>query len=76
MVVVVNRHIVQRNRKTGEREKPLRKSNGKYGKPSYCNDLQFTGASGRLRYDPDNPLPCGATVWIEFDEGGFWSKDE
>jgi hypothetical protein len=66
-IVVVNRHIVSANRKHGRRDAPLRISNGRYGKPTYTNFLEFEGL-GRLVYDPDNPLPCGATIWLEIDD--------
>lgn len=62
--VVVNRHKVQSNRKYGESEPVFRVSNGKYGKPMYAVEVEFPeGAT--LTTDPEHPLPCGATVWIE-----------
>ena len=65
-IVVVNKHIIHSNAKTGEHKEPLRMSNGKHGKPTYNNLVEFPG--GRLIYDPDHPLPCGASVWLELDE--------
>jgi len=63
-IVNVNRTIIGRNHKTGERQPPIRVSRGKYGKPEYTNQFE---AWGRVRvvYSPDKPLPCGARVWIE-----------
>jgi hypothetical protein len=73
MIVTVNRHIVARNRKNNERQPPLRSSMGRYGKPKYHQEIKFNGG-GRLIYNPDKPLPCGATVWIEIDSGGVIFK--
>jgi hypothetical protein len=63
-VVVINRHIVARNRKQGTAEPPIRVSRGKNGRPSYHSEVTFSGR-GRLIYDPEHPLPCGATAWFE-----------
>jgi hypothetical protein len=64
-IVVMNRHIIQRNRKNGTKEAPIRVSRGRYGRPSYFHDLVL-GPDAHLIYDPENPLPCGATAWIEY----------
>jgi hypothetical protein len=66
-IVVVNRHIASSNRKHSLREPPLRVSKGRYGKPHYTSRLEITSPA-RLIYDPDHPLPCGATIWLEIDE--------
>ena len=68
-IITVNRHIISRNRKTGERAPPIRLSRGRHGKPSYHTVVEFAGR-GRLIYDPDHPLPCGATAWIEIEDSG------
>jgi hypothetical protein len=69
LIVVINRHVVARNRKQGTAEPPIRVSRGKYGKPTYHSSIGFDGP-GRLIYDPEHPLPCGATAWMELlDEG-------
>lgn len=65
--VVVNRHRVQSNRKYNESQPVFRVSNGKYGKPDYAVEVQFP-AGATLTEDRENPLPCGATVWIEAPE--------
>ena len=31
-----------------------------------CNEVEFI--NGRIVYSPDNPLSCGAKVWIETDD--------
>lgn len=63
-IVVINRHIIAKNRREGTTEAPIRVSRGKYGKPTYHMDYELP-AGARLCYDTVNPLPCGATVWIE-----------
>lgn len=65
-IVVMNRHKIRSNKKNGECDPPIRVSRGKYGKPTYCSTLEFNG-KGRLIYDPNNPLPCGATAWLELE---------
>jgi len=66
--VVINRHIIQKNRKTGSRDAPIRVSRGKYGKPEYTSLFSFKDGS-QLIYNPDKPMPCGATVYLEVNEG-------
>lgn len=63
IIVVMNRHIIAKNRKHGTTDDPIRVSKGRYGKPTYCSRYDISG--GILIYDPDHPLPCGATAWIE-----------
>ncbi len=65
-IVVVNRHRVAKNRKNGTNMPVLRVSRGRYGKPEYANCVDYSG-SVRVVYDPLNPLPCGATAWIELN---------
>ena len=63
-VIVVNRHLVLANRKHGYNDPPIRVSLGKHGRPCYGRKVVVTGPS-TIIYDTGNPLPCGATVWIE-----------
>src|SRR5690348_8222473 len=63
-IIVINRHVVRSSKRTGARRPAIRVSNGRHGKPSYHAAGKFSGATGRLAYDPNNPLPC-ATVWLE-----------
>jgi hypothetical protein len=62
--VVVNKHRVRSNKNTGMNEPVFRVSKGKHGKPYYAREVQFP-AEARLVYDPEHPMPCGASVWIE-----------
>lgn len=67
IVATVNRHRVAKNRKTGSNDPVLRVSRGRYGQARYTSRLEFNG-KGRLIYDVNNPLPCGATCWMEIDD--------
>jgi hypothetical protein len=63
-IVVVNRHRLRANKKNGTNDPVFRCSIGKYGNPWYAHDVVFD-KPGKLVYDPEHPLPCGATVWFE-----------
>lgn len=65
--VVVNRHKIRSNAKAGTTEPVFRVSNGKHGKPHYAYEVEFP-AGARLVYNPEEPMPCGARVWIEAPE--------
>lgn len=60
----VNQHNIKANKKHGSNLPVLTvktyKSNHK------VNHVHIDGPS-TLVYEPDNPLPCGAHVWIETD---------
>ena len=61
----MNKHVLRANKGLAkeDRKPPFRISRGKYGKPFYAYYVtDMTDA--QLVYDADNPLPCGATVWI------------
>ena len=63
----VNQHKIRSNAKHGTDEPVLTvktyKSNT-YGKEVLIRDPQGCVVA-RVVYQPDNPLPCGARVWIE-----------
>ena len=58
----VNQHKIRRNRKTGDNEPvlPVKTSKGNH----YGHRVRIYGDS-EVVYRPDNPLGCGARVWIE-----------
>jgi len=60
-IIIVNRHIINANRKHKRNDPPLTlktyKSNIK------CHEVEFT--NGRVVHRPEKPLSCGAYVWIE-----------
>ena len=58
----VNQHVIKKNRKTGERNPVL--SVKTYKSNTYASEITGDGPF-RVVYRPDNPLPCGAHVWIE-----------
>jgi hypothetical protein len=60
----VNQHIIKRNDKTGERNPTLTVKT--YKSNDYAYEVEILGPS-KVVYHPENPLPCGAKVWIETD---------
>lgn len=64
MIIVINRHIIRANKKNNTRKPPIRVSRTKYSKPVYYKELTLP-VGCKVIYNPDKPLPCGATVWIE-----------
>ena len=62
--IYINRQIIDRNRKTGEREPPITAKT--YKGIRRGRSVHILGAS-KVVYSPDKPLDCGATVWIETD---------
>jgi hypothetical protein len=61
-VVHVNQHKIKSNHKTGEHEPVLTVKT--YKSNDYASEVVIIGPC-RVVYRPDNPLPCGAKVWIE-----------
>ena len=61
-IVHVNQHVIRSNLKTGERNPVLTVKT--YQSNTYAREVEINGPS-RVVYSPDNPLSCGARVWIE-----------
>lgn len=61
-IIHVNQHVIKSNHKTGERNPTLTVKQGK--KNTYAHEVAIDGPS-KVIYSPDNPLSCGAKVWIE-----------
>ena len=61
-IIHVNQHVIKRNRLTGERDPTLTVKT--YKSNTYAHEVEIDGPS-RVVYSPDNPLSCGAHVWIE-----------
>ena len=63
----VNQHVIRSNHKTGEREPVLTAKT--YKANHYGHEVIIFGQDGleaaRVLYRPDQPLSCGARVWIE-----------
>lgn len=60
--VHVNQHVIRRNKATGEREPPITVKRGRTN--TRAHSVAILGES-RVVYRPDNPLSCGARLWIE-----------
>ena len=58
----VNQHTIKANRKHKRSDPPLTVKTYKQNRKAH--EVTITGPS-RVVYQPDNPLPCGAHVWIE-----------
>lgn len=58
----VNQHVIKRNAKAGESEPVLTVKQGR--KNTYAHEVEILGPS-RVVYSPENPLSCGARVWVE-----------
>jgi hypothetical protein len=61
-VIHVNQFMIRRNKKTGEKKPVITVKNYKENK--YAHELIIKGPC-KLIYRPENPLSCGAHVWIE-----------
>ena len=58
----VNQHIIKSNRKNNE-DKPVLTVKT-YKSNTYAKEVEIQGNS-KVIYSPNNPLSCGAEVWIE-----------
>lgn len=58
----VNKPQIDRNRKQKTNQPVITVRQG--SRKTYCHLAEIKG-SCRVVYQPDNPLPCGAKVWIE-----------
>ena len=61
-VIHVNQHVVRENGKTGDRNPVLTVKT--YKSNTYAHEVEIKGPS-KVVYSPDEPLSCGAKVWIE-----------
>ena len=65
--ITVNRQKIAQNKKEDNAlKKVISVKRGKNKTVSECHYLEINGPS-RLVYQPNSPLHCGATVWIETD---------
>lgn len=61
----INRRVIDSNRKHGTNNPPVRFQKGKYGRPTYAQEVLIDGPC-RVIYSPREPiLPCGARMVIE-----------
>lgn len=61
-IIHVNQHVIRHNLKYGADLPPCRVQEGIESR--YCREVQINGPS-RMVYHPDEPLSCGARLWIE-----------
>ena len=61
-IIHVNQHIIKKNRRDGTNDPVLTVKT--YKSNVYASEVVIEGAS-RVVYRPDQPLSCGAHVWIE-----------
>lgn len=61
-IIHINRNILQQNEKHDERKPICRIQEGKFVR--YAYEIIIHGDS-KMVYNPDNPLKCGAKLWIE-----------
>jgi hypothetical protein len=66
-IIHVNQHVIRDNLKTGARNPVITVKTSKSN--IYANGVDikdaFNNVVARILYRPDNPLSCGARVWIE-----------
>ena len=66
-IVHVNQHVIKSNRKSGDTAPVLTVKT--YKSTDYASEVIIYGQDGleaaRVVYRPENPLSCGAHVWIE-----------
>ena len=60
----VNQHNIRANSKDGENRPVITVKT--YNSNEYFHEVAINGPV-RLVYRPNNPLPCGAKVWMETD---------
>ncbi|NEO13553.1 MAG: helix-turn-helix domain-containing protein [Moorea sp. SIO4G2] len=61
-VIHVNQKVIRQNHNTGERNPVITVKRG--SKNTYGHTVEVNGPC-RVMYRPDEPLKCGARVWIE-----------
>lgn len=61
-VIHVNQHVIKSNRANGVNDPVLTVKT--YKSNDYAHEVEIDGPS-RVVYSPDEPLSCGAHVWIE-----------
>lgn len=61
----INQHKIRSNKKNNTEEPVITVKTSKYN--TYAKEVEILGKS-KLVYKPNNPLSCGARVWIETNE--------
>jgi len=71
-IIHVNQHVIKSNRKHNKRDPVLTIKT--YKSNDYAHEVAVDGPC-IIRYSPDKPLSCGATVWIETQANVTWCPD-
>lgn len=71
-IIHVNQHIIKKNRKTGGNDPVLTVKT--YKSNDYAHSVIIEGSS-KIVYRPENPLSCGAHVWIETESNVIINND-
>lgn len=67
-IIHVNTHVIKSNARHGNREAPLTLKRNRSEIVARGQEILIQSDPPVLvRYEPDNPLSCGARVWIETD---------
>lgn len=70
-IIHVNQFNIRKNNKVCCDERQPVLSIKDYKSNTYCNNIKFYDKDGNflmeLKYQPENPLQCGAKVWLELD---------
>jgi len=66
-IIHINQHKIKSNRKTGKCEPVITCKT--YKENRYGHEVSILDDNGKeiatIRYRPNNPLPCGAHIWLE-----------
>ena len=71
-IIHVNQHVIKSNRKHNKRDPVLTVKT--YKSNDYAHAVAIDGPC-IIIYSPDEPLSCGATVWIETQADVTWCPD-
>lgn len=70
-IIHVAQDAIRRNMKNGTNDPAIIVRRGR--RATRHNELTIISPTGsvigRFRYQPHNPLPCGARVWLELEDG-------
>ena len=63
-IIHVNQQVIRHNLKHNDNLPPCRVQSG--ARSRYCREVVINGPS-KMVYHPNDPLRCGARLWIETD---------
>lgn len=65
MIVTISRGVIDSNRKHHRYDPPISVRKTRSGPVVYRTNVLTLDAGARIVYSPDEPLSCGARLWIE-----------